>query len=82
MTRGLFFHLQKTFSSHRGYIVHAEEDRVWIQWEPTWVFYKDLDETKKKQLLPVCYDPEALLRRFHKAVVQYSTRLAVEKRIR
>jgi hypothetical protein len=81
MTRGLFFHLQKTFSSHRGCIVHAEEDRVWVQWEPTWVFYEDLNEMKKKQLLRVCHDPEALLRRFHRAVAHYSTRVAVEKRI-
>ena len=61
--------------------MHAEEDRVWIQWEPTWVFYEDLNEMKKKQLLRVRYDPEALLRRFHRAVAHYSTRLAVEKRI-
>ena len=81
MTRGLFFYLQKTFSSHRGCIVHAEEDRVWVQWEPTWVLYDDLNEVKKKQLLKVCHDPEALLRRFHRTVVHYSTRLAVEKRI-
>ena len=81
VTRGLFFYLQKTFSSHRGYIVHAEKDRVWVQWEPTWVLYDDLGEVKKKQLLKVCHDPEALLRRFHRTVVHYSTRLAVEKRI-
>jgi hypothetical protein len=81
MTRGLFFYLQKTFSSHKGCIVHAEKDRVWVQWEPTWVLYDDLSEVKKKQLLKVCHDPEALLRRFHRTVVHYSTRLAVEKRI-
>ncbi|CAN9422398.1 unnamed protein product [Alternaria alternata] len=51
MTRGLFFYLQKTFSSHRGCIVHADKDRVWVQWEPTWVLYDDLGEVKKKQLL-------------------------------
>jgi hypothetical protein len=81
MAKGLFFHLQKTFSSHRGYIVHQGPDRVWIQWEPTWVFYKDLNKSKREQLLQESHDPEAILRRFHKAIVHYSTRLAVEKRI-
>ncbi|KAI1663333.1 hypothetical protein A1F97_08950 [Pyrenophora tritici-repentis] len=81
MTKGLFYHLQQTFSSHQGYIVHEESDRVWIQWKPTWVFYEDLNESKKKQLLHVSHDPEAILRRFHKAVVHYSTRSVVEKRI-
>jgi len=82
MTKGLFYHLQQTFSSHRGCIVHEEPDRVWIQWEPTWVFYEDLSEDKKKQLLQVSHDPEAILCRFHKAIVHYSTRSVVEKRIR
>ncbi|KAF2843988.1 hypothetical protein T440DRAFT_484511 [Plenodomus tracheiphilus IPT5] len=81
MAKGLFFYLQQAFSSHRGYIVHEEPDRVWIQWEPTWVFYEDLNERKKKQLQQVSYNPEAILRRFHKAIVHYSTRSAVEKRI-
>lgn len=82
MTKGLFFHLQKTFSSHKGHIVHEEADKVWIQWEPTWVLYKDLDEKKKKLLLRLSHDPERLLRYFHKAVVAYSTRPMVQKRIR
>jgi hypothetical protein len=81
MAKGLFFHLQQSFSSHRGYIVHKEQDRVWIQWEPTWVFYDDLNKSKKDVLLQISHDPEALLRRFHKSMVHYSTRLAVEKRI-
>jgi hypothetical protein len=82
MTKGIFFHLQKTFSSHRGNIVHKEQDKVWIQWEPTWVFCEDLSESKKHVLLQVVHDPEALLRRFHKSIIHYSTRLAVEKRIK
>jgi hypothetical protein len=81
MAKGLFYYLQKTFSSHRGFIVHEEPDRVWIQWEPTWVFYEDLNEKKKEQLLHVSHDPEAILSRFHKAIVHYSTRSAVKKRI-
>lgn len=81
MTKGIFFHLQKTYSSHRGYIVHKEQDKVWIQWDPTWVFYEDLSESKKHVLLQLVHDPEALLRRFHKSIVYYSTRVAVEKRI-
>lgn len=82
MAKGLFYYLQKVFSSHRGYIVHEEPDRVWIQWEPTWVFEEDLDESKKRQLPQVSQDPEAILRRFHKAIVHYSTRSAVGNRIR
>jgi hypothetical protein len=81
MAKSLFFYLQHAFSSYRGYIVHEESDRVWIQWEPTWVFYEDLNESKREQLLQVSHDPKAILRRFHKAIVHYSTRLAVEKRI-
>jgi hypothetical protein len=81
MAKGLFFYLQQAFPSHRGHIVHEELGRVWIQWEPTWVFYEDLNESKREQLLLVSHDPEAILRRFHKAIVDYSTRLAVEKRI-
>jgi hypothetical protein len=46
------------------------------------VFYEDLNEIKKKQLLRVCYNPVALLRRFYRAVAYYSTRVVVEKRIR
>ena len=81
MTRGLFFQLQKTYSSHRGNIVHEEEDKVWIQWQPTWVLSKDLNQTKKKQLLPISKKPEALLHHFHKAIVHRSTRAAERKRI-
>jgi hypothetical protein len=82
MVKGLFFHLQHTFPSHRGCIVHEDPDRVWIQWEPTWVFYEDLNESKRKQLSQVSHNPDAILRRFHKAIVYYSTRLAVERRIK
>ncbi|XP_014551489.1 hypothetical protein COCVIDRAFT_42201 [Bipolaris victoriae FI3] len=81
ITKGLFYHLQKTYSSHRGYIVHEEPGEVWIQWEPTWVVYENLDESKKEQLLPICHDPEAMLHRFHRAIVHYSTRSVVERRI-
>jgi hypothetical protein len=81
MAKGLFFYLQQAFPSHRGHIVHEELGRVWIQWEPTWVFYEDLNKSKREQLLLVSHDPKAILRRFYKAIVDYSTRLAVEKRI-
>ena len=81
MAKGLFYYLQQAFSSHRGYIVYEEQDRVWVQWEPTWVFYEDLNQRKKDVLLQVSDDPEALLRRFHKSIVHYSTHLAVQKRI-
>ncbi|KAJ6280864.1 hypothetical protein J3E71DRAFT_177581 [Bipolaris maydis] len=81
-TKEHFFHLQRTFFSHRGHIVHEEGDRVWVQWEPTWVLYKDLDGKKQKRLLRLCHDPEKLLRYFHKAVVAYSTRPMAAKRIR
>ncbi|KAJ5028945.1 hypothetical protein PSV08DRAFT_387769 [Bipolaris maydis] len=81
-TKEHFLHLEKTFSTHRGHIVHEEGDRVWVQWEPTWVLYKDLDGKKQTQLLRLSRDPEKLLRYFHKAVVAYSTLPMVEKRIR
>jgi hypothetical protein len=45
------------------------------------VFYEDLNESKREQRLLVSHDPEAILRRFYKAIVYYSTRSAVEKRI-
>tara|TARA_R110002003_G_scaffold572_4_gene20526 strand:+ start:3367 stop:3786 length:420 start_codon:yes stop_codon:yes gene_type:complete len=66
MTKGLFLYLQTTFSSHRGHILHEEQERVWVQWEPTWVYYKDLGSGRKSLLLQLHDDPEALLRRFHK----------------
>lgn len=81
-TKEHFLYLQKTFSSHRGHIVHEEGGRVWVQWEPTWVLYKDLDEKKQKLLSRLSYDPEKVLRYFHKAVVAYSTRPMVQKHIR
>ncbi|KAJ6280810.1 hypothetical protein J3E71DRAFT_178747 [Bipolaris maydis] len=81
MTKGLFFYLQQTYSSHRGYIVHEESGKVWIQWEPTWVVYENLNESKKQQLLQISHDPEAILHRFHKAIVHYSMRSVVQRRI-
>lgn len=72
-TKEHFLHLKKTFSSHRGHIVHEEGRKVWVQWEPTWVLYKDLDK-KQKQLLRLSRDPEKVLRYFHKAVVAHSLR--------
>ncbi|KAJ6274153.1 hypothetical protein PSV08DRAFT_367829 [Bipolaris maydis] len=81
MTKGLFYYLQQTYSSHRGYIVHEESGKVWIQWEPTWVAYESLNESKREQLLQISHDPEAILNRFHKAIVHYSMRSVVERRI-
>ncbi|EUC27185.1 hypothetical protein COCCADRAFT_42009 [Bipolaris zeicola 26-R-13] len=81
MTKGLFYYLQQTYSSHWGYIVHEESGKVWIQWEPTWVVFENLNESKKEQLLQISHDPEAILHRFYKAIVQYSMRLVVERRI-
>ncbi|KAF2818157.1 hypothetical protein CC86DRAFT_389117 [Ophiobolus disseminans] len=79
MTEALFFYLQKTYSSHRGHIVNAESKRVWIQWEPTWVYYEDLNESRKRKLFPSRNNPEELLRQFHRIVVDRSTSLAVQK---
>jgi hypothetical protein len=76
-----FLHLQGAYPSHRGHVVHSEGDKVWIQWEPTWVYYEHLDSKKKKLLYPLRDNPEALLARFHKAVVYYSTAVLVQKRL-
>lgn len=81
MTKGLFYYLQQIYSSHWGYIVHKELDKVWIQWEPTWVVYENLNESKREQLLQISHDPEAILHRFHKAIVHYSMRSMVVRRI-
>jgi hypothetical protein len=81
MEKDRFYDLQQAFSSCRGYIVHEEQDRVWVQWEPTWVFYENLDQRKKDVLLRLSDNPKELLHRFHKSIVHYSTRLAVQKRI-
>ena len=43
------------------------------------MFYKDLSEDKKNQLLQVSHDPEATLRRFYKVIIHYLTRLVVKK---
>ncbi|EUC40376.1 hypothetical protein COCMIDRAFT_41275 [Bipolaris oryzae ATCC 44560] len=81
MTKGLFYYLQQVYSSHRGYIIHEESGKVWVQWEPTWVFDENLNESKKEQLLQISHDPEAILHRFHKAIVHHSMRSVVERRI-
>jgi hypothetical protein len=81
MTKGQFIYLQATHSSHRGHVVHKEQQKVWIQWEPTWVYYDHLDSKKRDSLYPMRNDPEALLARFHRTIVHYSTAVSVRKRL-
>jgi hypothetical protein len=81
MSKGLFLHLQRTFPSHRGQIIHSEKERVWVQWKPTWVYHEDIDSKRKDSLMSLRADPEALLSRFHTAMVYYSTAVATKKRL-
>jgi hypothetical protein len=81
MPQAKFLRLRGEFSSHRGRVVHIEKETVWIQWEPTWVYYEDLDQKKRALLYDLRSDPEALLARFHKTVVDYSTIVQVQKRV-
>lgn len=76
-----FLQLKATFHSHRGYVVHTKGDKVWVQWEPTWVYYEDVSENKKDFYFRIKDDPEALLRQFHRIVVCYSSPLAVKNRL-
>lgn len=82
MSKSSFLRLKATFSSHRGYVVHTKEDKVWVQWEPTWVYYEDVSENKKDFYFEMKDDPKALLRHFHKTIVCYSSPLAVKKRLK
>jgi hypothetical protein len=81
MSKRQFLHLQAAYPSHRGHVVHSEQEKVWVQWEPTWVYYEHLDSKKKDFLYPIRDDPEALLARFHRTVIHYSTAVPVLKRL-
>lgn len=76
-----FLYLQGQFSSHRGRVVHREQRKVWIQWEPTWVYYENVDEKKQEFLLEKRNDPQKLLRFFHKTIVEQSTATQVQRRL-
>jgi hypothetical protein len=81
MTKGQFSHLRAVHLSHRGHVVHEEQQKVWIQWEPTWVYYDHLESKKRSILYPMRNDPEALLARFHRTIIHYSTSVLVQKRL-
>jgi hypothetical protein len=81
MPKQRFFYLKGEFSSHRGHIVHRERELVWVQWEPTWVYYENLDKKVKGILYPLRKNPQALLDLFHQKIVNYSTVVPVEKRL-
>jgi hypothetical protein len=81
MPKGQFAHLQKVYPSHRGFIIHSEQEKDWIQWEPTWVYYERLDRKKQDILYRLRSDPEALLAQFHRIIIHHSTLLPVKKRL-
>lgn len=81
MSKSSFLQLKAAFHSHRGDVVYTKEDKVWVQWEPTWVYYEDVSENKKRFYFQLKDDPNALLRQFHKIIVSYSSHLAVRKRL-
>jgi hypothetical protein len=81
MTKQRFFSLQGEFSSYRGHVVHKDGEKVWVQWEPTWVYYENVDREKKGVLYALRENPQALLDHFYRKIVYYSTALQVEKRL-
>jgi hypothetical protein len=81
MSRQQFLYLQGQFSSHRGRVVHREQGKLWIQWEPTWVYYENLDKKKQELLLEKRDEPQKLLSLFHKTIVEQSTAIQVQRRL-
>ena len=48
MTVGLFYQFKRQHSSYVGEIVHRVDDStVWVQWEPTWVYLKNIQQRDK-----------------------------------
>jgi hypothetical protein len=81
MSRQQFLYLQGQFSSHHGRVVHKEQEKVWIQWEPTWVYYENVDRKKRESLVVERDEPQKLLDLFHKTIVEQSTAAQVQKRL-
>jgi hypothetical protein len=81
MSKQQFLYLQGQFSSHHGRVVHREQDKVWIQWEPTWVYYENVDSKKRESLVRERDKPQKLLDLFHKTIVEQSTAAQVQKRL-